>query len=110
MTIDNAVMDEIYKTTIIERKAFPEDSKEWHYYTGIINIIETLQTIDLSNNNDSLKDYALSIIDDLEEDGYNLEDGAWLLQWKYDERPDVKVTLIVGDYEDIEESKPGDYN
>jgi hypothetical protein len=110
MTMDNAVMDEIYKTTIIERKAFPEDSKEWHYYTGIMHIIESLQIIDLSNNNDSLKDYALSIIDDLEEDGYDFTEGSWILSWRYEERPDIKVTLIVGDYEDIEESKPGDYN
>jgi len=65
---------------------------------------------DLSNDKDSLKDYALFLIEALEEEGYDLTEGSWTLTWTYDERPDIKITLTIGDYEDIEESKPGELN
>ena len=65
---------------------------------------------DLSNTKDSLKDYALSLIKDLEEEGYDLTEGPWALSWHYNERPDIKITLIIGDYEDVDESEPGELN
>ncbi len=65
---------------------------------------------DLSNNKDSLKDYALSLIEDLEEEGYDLTEGSWILSWHYDERPDIKITLIIGNDEEIEASNPGELN
>ena len=114
MKIDNALLDELYRETVRERNEEVVDSPAWCYYMRMIHLIETLQSldkdIDLSNNNDSMKEYALSIIEDLEEDGHDFTEGCWMLQWKYDERPDIPVTLIVGEFADIEESDPGSLN
>ena len=112
MKIDNALLDELYKETKRVQREEMRDCQRWSYYQAQIDLIETLQSldndIDLSNNQDSLKQYALSIIDDLEEDGYDLTEGSWLLQWKYDERPDIPITLIVGEFTEIETSNPED--
>jgi hypothetical protein len=114
MNIDNNVLDELYLAVIENRSTFLEESKEWYFCTGIISLIEDLHSLDKElvprNNGDSMKEYALSIIDDLEEDGNDLTEGCWMLQWKYDERPDIAVTLIVGEFVDIEESDPGSLN
>lgn len=114
MKIDNALLDEIYNETKRLQKEEEVDNEAWAYYNGMIHMLETLQTLDkdiyLSNNNDSLKEYALAIIDDLEEDGYDLQEGSWLLQWRYEERPDVPVTIIIGEFTEIDESSPGDFN
>ena len=110
MKMDDTVLDNIYQETLRLRDAQAlVAGNEWHYYNGIVHAIETLQTldkdIDMSNNNDSLKQYALSIIDDLEEDGADLVGGAYILQWKYDERPDINVTLVLGEFEYIEDDQ-----
>ena len=114
MKIDNALLDELYQETLRVRNEELRGCQRWLYYQAQIDLIETLQSldkdIDLSNNNDSLNQYALSIIEDLEEDGHDFTEGCWMLQWKYDERPDIPVTLIVGEFADIEESDPGSLN
>lgn len=113
MKIDNDFLDEIYKECVRERDASDEGSKDHRYFSGITHFIETLQTYDKdleqSNSPSSLKDYALDIIHDLEKnEGYDLSDGCFILQWRYDERPDVLVTLTLGDFEIFNLQDDGD--
>ena len=113
MKIDNALLDELYKECIKSRNEKPLESEGWFYYEGMIDLLEQLQTIDkdidLSNNKDSLKDYALSIMDDLEEnEKHNFETHSYIYQWRYDERPDVLVTIVLGDFEIFNLQDEGD--
>jgi len=104
MKIDNTLLDELYKECIKSRNKKNSNSKEWYYYEGMIDLLEELQSvdkdIDLSNANDSMKDYALSIIDDLEEnENHDFNTHSYVYQWRYDERQDVLVTMVLGDFE-----------
>ena len=113
MKIDNDFLDEIYKDCVRERNEAAEGSNDHCYFSGIIHFIESLQAldkdIDLSNANDSLKDYALSIIDDLEEnEKHKFETHSYVYQWRYQERPDVLVTLVLGDFEIFNLQDEGD--
>ena len=113
MKIDNALLDELYTEALRDKERNTKGSTEWFYYCGLVDILELLQTmdkdIDLSNNNDSLKDYALSIIDDLEEnEKHKFETHSYVYQWRYQERPDVLVTLVLGDFEIFNLQDEGD--
>jgi hypothetical protein len=109
MKIDNNELEYVYKEMVKERNRQIKSSSEWNYYCGVVTALEIIQTldkeIDLSNNNDSLKDYALSAIEDLEEDGHDLTDSCYMFHWRYDERPDVLVTLVLGDFEYLEDDR-----
>lgn len=113
MKIDNALLDELYTEAVRDKERNTKGSTEWFYYCGLVDVLELLQTvdkdIDLSNANDSMKDYALSIIDDLEEnDHHDFSTQSYVYQWRYDERPDVLVTMVLGDFEIFNIQDEGD--
>ena len=53
--------------------------------------------------NNQLKEQILAIMEDIREEGYDLQDDVFVLQWRYDEEPDVNISLYIG-YNEQEES------
>ena len=41
----------------------------------------------------------LSLIDDLEQSGFDLQYEQFVLQWDHPQRPEVQITLYIGDHQ-----------
>lgn len=53
---------------------------------------------------ETIKECLLAIIKDIrDEEGWDLKTNSFVLQWTYDEEPDVKFTLYIGDHDSIED-------
>lgn len=51
---------------------------------------------------DLIKHHLLEIVEDLEEDGMNVLEEVYVMQWTYKEKPDVKFTLYIGSEDKID--------
>ena len=51
---------------------------------------------------DLIKHHLLEIVEDMEDEGMNLLDEVYVMQWIYPEKPEVKFTLYIGNEEKLD--------